>query len=379
MNKPIIILGGGIGGLAMASSLRHFNIPFQLYEAAPTLGEVGAGIGISESTVKILEILGLENDLKSKGRYVRDAIIVDKQGNIVRKLPITDGGFCVHRMDLINILKKNIPTEHIFLNHKLHSFEQKSSEITLHFENSTSLQTDCLIVADGINSLVRKQIYSNIEKRYSGQTIWRGIADIELGEKYQNAYLEFWGDNLRFATIPLAHNQYYWYAVQVAPEGQTDEPNTLKMYLQNLFRNHTAEISSVIGNTPKIIRNDMYDLQPHQQKWHHGPLIFIGDAIHATTPNLAQGGCQAIEDAFYLSLLIQKFGFTTETFIKFQQQRQEKVNYIVEQSWRFGKTAHTSHRFLDWAVQTLFRFLPDSFFTQQYQKLIDIDYIRKEL
>lgn len=379
MISKITILGGGIGGLTLATSLHHFNIPFQLFESAPSLGEVGAGIGISESTIEILDILNLGIDLKSKGNYVKDAIIVDKKGNPIRKLPVENGGFCVHRMDLINILQKNIPKDDIYLNHKVVSIEQINNKILLHFDNDKVYETEYLIVADGINSLIRKIIYPNIEKRYSGQTIWRGIADITLGEKYNNAYLEFWGSNLRFATIPLTDKKYYWYAVQVAPEGEKDDPNFVKTYLQNLFSNHIVEIKKVIEQTSKIIRNDMYDLKPHRESWHKDNIVFIGDSIHATTPNLAQGGCQAIEDAFYFSLLISKYGWQKETFTSFQKNRQAKVDYIVNQSWRFGKTAHTNNAFLEFVIQTLFRVLPNTYFKNQYKKLIDIDYIKNEI
>jgi 2-polyprenyl-6-methoxyphenol hydroxylase-like FAD-dependent oxidoreductase len=379
MNNKITILGGGIGGLTLATSLHHFNIPFQLFESASSLGEVGAGIGISESTIEILDILNLGIDLKSKGNFVRDAIIVDKKGIPIRQLPIKNGGFCVHRMDLIDILQKNIPKDDIYLNHKVVSIEQINNKTLLHFDNGKVYETEYLMVADGINSLIRKTLYPDIEKRYSGQTIWRGIANLTLGEKYNNAYLEFWGSNLRFATIPLNDKKYYWYAVQVAPEGGKDDHNSVKTYLQNLFSNHTSEIRKVIEQTSKIIRNDMYDLKPHIENWYKNNIVFIGDSIHATTPNLAQGGCQAIEDAFYISLLISKYGWCKETFTSFQKNRQAKVDYIVNQSWRFGKTAHTNNTYLDFIIQTLFRLLPNKYFENQYNKLINIDYIKNEM
>lgn len=378
MDKKITIIGGGIGGLTLASSLQHFDIPYQLFETAPSLGEVGAGIGISESTLEILNFLNLSDELKIKGRYVENAIIVDKKKKTIRQLPITNGGFCVHRMDLINILKKNITTENIHLNHRLLSFKQKDNKIILHFDNNKNYETEYLIVADGINSIVRQTIYPTIIKRYSGQTIWRGIAEIELVDKFTNSYLEFWGNNLRFATIPLTDTKYYWYAVQVAPEGQSDDPKTIKTYLTTLFAKFSPEIKNVIEQTPKIIRNDMYDLKPHDEKWYRNNIIFIGDAIHATTPNLAQGGCQAIEDAFYLSLLINNYGLSEKTFSKFQENRQKKVNYIVNQSWQFGKMAHTDNRFFDFFIKQLFKILPNTYFTNQYKKLIDIEYIKEE-
>jgi 2-polyprenyl-6-methoxyphenol hydroxylase-like FAD-dependent oxidoreductase len=375
MNK-ISIIGGGIGGLALAASLQHFKISYQLYETASSLGEVGAGIGISESTVEILNMLGLGELLSDKGRYVRDAIIVDNKCSVIRKLPIENGGFCIHRMDLIDILRKNISDENLHLNYKLSSYKKAKNCIELFFENGETIKTEFVIVADGINSKIRQHLYPKIQKRYSGQTIWRGIANIDLPINYQNTYLEFWGRNLRFATIPLNDRQYYWYAVQEADEGGKDNMETLKTDLQKLFTNHVSEINQIIEHTENIIRNDMFDLKPHNFNWFSDKVIFIGDAIHATTPNLAQGGCQAIEDAFYLAMLINKYGLIEQTFFKYQHNRIEKVNYIVNQSWSFGKIAHSKSEIFNWVIQKVFRFLPKSYFIKQYKKLIDISYIK---
>ena len=98
------IIGGGIGGLALANCLEHFGIPYTLFEKSSQFGEVGAGIGISESAYTILKKIGLGDDIKAKGYFVEDAIIVNKDGKTIRKLPIKNGGFCIHRAELINIL-----------------------------------------------------------------------------------------------------------------------------------------------------------------------------------------------------------------------------------------------------------------------------------
>lgn len=371
------IIGGGIGGLALANCFQHFNIPYTLFERASKFGEVGAGIGISESAYTILKKIGLGDDIKAKGYFVEDAIIVNKDCETIRKLPIKNGGFCIHRAELINILSYKIDHLNVKFDAELEGFITKKDSVELTFKNGTSEEFYYVFACDGINSIFRKQLFPQVEKRYSGQTIWRGIATFALPVNYHTAYLEFWGENLRFATIPLNKTQYYWYACKISKENLQDNKETLKTDLKNLFEKFCKEVADVIDNTELIIRNDMWDLKPHKEKWNKNSVIFLGDAIHATTPNLAQGGCQAIEDAFTLATLINRKGFAPETFEKYYKLRNEKVNYIVVQSWNYGKISHQSNKLKEFVVKNAFKYLPNRIFEKQYQKLIDLNYLNE--
>ncbi len=373
----IAIIGGGIGGLSLANCFEQYKIPYILYEKATKFGEIGAGIGISESAFSILERIGLGSEIIQKGKFVTDAIIVNKKAQVVRKLPIKNGGFCIHRADLISILSKNISTEFVKFGFELDTFNTIDKKVILYFSNGQTLTHDYVFACDGINSAFRQRLFPTIKKRYSGQTIWRGIATCSLPAIYQTSYLEFWGENLRFATIPLNDEQYYWYACKPAIEGQQDDKETLKNELKLLFKNYCQEVNQAIDSTTLIIRNDMWDLKPHQESWHKSNIIFLGDAIHATTPNLAQGGCQAIEDAYTLATLVYNKGFSNEVFEEYRNLRIEKVNYIVNQSWNYGKISHQKNKFLEIVVQSIFRLLPKKIFEEQYRKLIDLTYLKK--
>lgn len=324
----IAIIGGGIGGLTLANCLQNSKIQFTLYEKAEKFTEVGAGIGISESAYEILKEIGLGFDIMEKGNFVQDAIIVNKIGKTIRKLPIKNGGFCISRAELINILSKNIQIENVKFSYEVDTFTTIDNTIKLNFSNGQTTTYDYVFVSDGINSKFRKQLFPQIQKRFSGQTVWRGISNCKLPSIYQNAYLEFWGENLRFATIPLNKNQYYWYACKYAPKDEVDNQVNLKEELKNLFKNYSPELNQVIEYTELIIRNDMWDLKPHNENWHKSNIIFLGDAIHATTPNLAQGGCQAIEDSFTITKLLNNKGFSNEAFTEYRNIRIKKVNYI---------------------------------------------------
>jgi 2-polyprenyl-6-methoxyphenol hydroxylase-like FAD-dependent oxidoreductase len=371
------IIGGGISGLALANCFQHFSIPYTLFEKSHQFGEVGAGIGISESANAILKKIGLGDEIKSKGYFVEDTIIVNKDCETIRKLPIKNGGFCIHRAELINILSYKIDNLNVKFDANLIGFVTKRDNVELTFKNGIKEEFDYVFACDGINSIFRRQLFPQVNKRYSGQTIWRGISTCKLPVNYHSAYLEFWGENLRFATIPLNKTQYYWYACKVSKESIQDNKATLKTDLKNLFKEFCEEVSKVIDTTELIIRNDMWDLKPHNESWYKSNVVFLGDAIHATTPNLAQGGCQAIEDAFTLSKLIHAKGFSLQTFEYYQKLRNGKVNYIVKQSWNYGKISHQNNLLIEFIVKSIFKYLPNRIFEKQYEKLIDLSYLNK--
>ncbi len=374
----ISIIGGGIGGLALANALKLMGIKFHLYERASKFTEIGAGIGLSESTLTILDKIGIYNLAKSNGKFVERAILTNKNLKTVKVIPSESEGMCIDRTKLIELLSSNIGEDEYTLNEELESFQRKEGKMTINFASGKKVETELIIACDGINSKIRRKVYPQIQKRYSGQTIWRGISCIELPKDFQNTYYELWGDNLRFGVSPMIENRYYWYAVKMAPAKERENPNESRVMLKELFKNYSPKILEIIENSPKIVRDDMWDLKPHNNSWYQDNLVFLGDSIHATTPNLAQGGCQAIEDAYALAKSIKKFGLSKEALKKYEEVRRGKTTYIVNKSWQFGKSAHSRIPFLVDINEFLIKYLvPNSFFQNQYKRLTDLTYLEK--
>lgn len=376
--KKIAIIGGGIGGLTLANVFQKLEIDYQLFENAPAFKEVGAGIGLSESTLEIFEILNIKDEIIKKGYRVENAIIVDQNLTQIKKIPVQNGGICIHRTQLINVLTKNLNANNINLGHKLIEFNNTDENVSLTFSNNNKYTFDTVISCDGINSVIRKNTFPKIKKRYSGQTIWRGISECKLPIKFNENYYEFWGNNLRFAIIPISENSYYWYAVKCTEANEKYNSNFSSTELKTLFKTYIPEIQLVIDKTKEIIRDDMWDLTPGKRDWHYKNIVFLGDSIHATTPNLAQGGCQAIEDAITLGKVIKKYGTNEKAFTLYKKLRQDKVNYVVNKSWKFGKIAHQNNIISEKLTAFLFKkILPNRFFRNQYQKLINLEYLKE--
>ncbi len=344
------IIGAGIGGLTTALAFERKGIDYQLYERVPEFLEVGAGIWLAPNALQVFEHLGVLDQISANSSEINRITIGhpdmrpisdNPQDNIKQLFGYTSKA--IHRAKLQALLLKEIPEHKIHLGKSFQAFEQLSTgKVQVTFEDQSQATADHLIAADGVNSKVRQQLFPASKTRYTGQTCWRGVSAFELPDAIKGRVYELWGDQVRFGFSRIAAGQVYWFAVALDQAGQKDAPGTTQQKLLRMYADFNPLIKQIIQATPqaRMMRNDIIDLKPIRQ-WHQGNICLIGDAGHATTPNMGQGGAQAIEDAYYLSNLIAKAKNPQQNvFADFQKRRQKKVNGIVSQSWTTGKMAH---------------------------------------
>ncbi|WP_103867502.1 FAD-dependent monooxygenase [Aquimarina sp. I32.4] len=248
----------------------------------------------------------------------------------------------------------------------------ENDQIEIIFEDDSTANAQCLIGADGINSKVRTQLFPESRLRYSGQTCWRGVAAYKINSDFNHKGVEMWGEQLRFGISRLEEGKVYWFAVALSEPNQQDDRSILKKKLHDMFIDFHPEALNLIQNTPieKIIRTDLSELQI-LDTWYQDNICLIGDAAHSMTPDLGQGGGQAIEDAFYLSNMISKNKDIAKVFAEFYQLRYQKVNQIVKKSWGTGIIANIKYgkRIRNF----LFRSIPDKLLKKQMIKMYRID------
>jgi 2-polyprenyl-6-methoxyphenol hydroxylase-like FAD-dependent oxidoreductase len=235
---------------------------------------------------------------------------------------------------------------------------------------------DLLIAADGLHSAARKHVAPQKKMRHSGQTCYRGIATLALPPLYRSAYIEFVGNNLRFGIADLSADRTYWYAVEVVEKGFEDRQTDRRSRLLELFSSFPQEVIRCITETSEIHRNDMYDLAPSSDKWYTDKICLIGDAAHATTPNLAQGACQALEDAYTLVVCLAKAKEARQAFASYQSLRQSKSDFLVNQSWGYGQMMHTRYRVQEEIWMKILSITPDKYFASQLNFINNLDYLK---
>ena len=373
----ITIIGGGIAGLTTALSLNKLGFDCEVFERAKQLNEVGAGIWMQPNALKVLDWLGLGELVRESGtlldqvditnsqlipiKKTKQEVVQDEKGNKI---------VAIHRATLQKILYEAIPKGIVNLGYEFKSLEQNENQVKISF-GGREIMSDLLIGADGINSKVRDNIFSNSSKRFSGQTCWRGISDIRLPDEFQNAGIESWGKKIRFGFSQVTENQVYWFAVKNASQNGTDNILTIKAELKNYFSDFNSLVLNIIEHTnaEKIIRNDISDLK-RLDKWHKDKVVLVGDAAHATTPNMGQGAGQGMEDAYYLANILAKHNQIEQALSLFESNRREKVDYVVNNSWIFGQMAH--NRFGQIVMKIIMKLTPDKVMKQQMNKLYSI-------
>lgn len=369
--NSISIIGGGIGGLTLGNFLKLHNIDFKIYEAAPEIKTVGAGIAMAGNAMQIFDKLGLKEKIQNAGTKMDALIITDENLKTISKTDVLElenqynvCNIAIHRADLQRILSENI-SEHIVLNKRLEKIEKKS-KYHLTFQDKTEIESDIIFGADGIKSLVRNQILKSGEIRNAKQKCWRGILQTKIPEKYSHNAYEMWGKGKRFGFVKIKDNTLYWYAL-VNEKFYSEDTDLIKT-----FEDFHPDILEIISRTPKeqIILNDIIDIKP-MDNWSLENLCLMGDAAHATTPNMGQGGCQAVEDAYVLSKLLEKEKDWNIIFSQFEKIRKKKVHHIVNTSWTLGKVAQ-------WECFTgmrnwIFRMIPERVNQKQMEKILKLE------
>ena len=292
MEKRFTILGGGIAALTTAIALKNIGINAMVFEAAPVIKEVGAGLGLGANAIKAFAQLGIEKDIITAGRFLPSFTLYNKKG---KPITTTDSvsvskkygldNFTIHRADLHQLLLSKVDSSLIHTNKRVIKIDQSENNCVIHFQDGTSCETDYVIAADGIHSAVRKQLLPGSKIRYAGYTCWRAV--IDNSNLQLNECSETWGEDGRFGIVPLNNNKIYWFAcINSVANNTIMQQYTIDDLLQQ-FSNYHQPITTLLQQTKNedLIWSDIIDLQPISQ-YAFDNIVLIGDAAHATTPNL---------------------------------------------------------------------------------------------
>lgn len=338
--KKISIIGGGIAGLTMALVLKNLGLAFHVYEKSEMPNTRGAGILLANNAMQIYKNLHVENELLLKGNIISKIHLTDHtfHPNSIQNLDFFQEKYStynisIHRSDLQDVLIKKIGQDNISYSKELDTIDIKNNLVT--FKDGGTIDYDYLIAADGIYSKVRQILYPNTTIQSANQIAWRGVSDILIPENYADISLEAWTAGARFGMNRLNKNQSYWFLVS-----DKFDYSFIMDYKNDLVKKFPLLAQQLVASTPidSIYLDEIKEISTLSE-WGYNSIILIGDAAHAMTPNLGQGACQAIEDAFTLGRLIQEYSL--DYGIKnLYNYRNKKVNYIKKKSHQLGKIAH---------------------------------------
>ncbi|RZG66904.1 FAD-binding protein [Acinetobacter bouvetii] len=345
----ILVLGGGIGGMAAAIKLKQAGHTVELVEKSEDWKALGTGLTLSVLTLRALCDLGLQDEIAAQG-FVHDGVdIYDQQGNFIRtvlsKRVIADdfpSEGAILRPVLHDILSKKVQEQDIpvFLGDSVSEIRGSLEHGNfVKFESGREQHYDLAVGADGVFSKLRQLLMpEQAAPEYTGQACWRlqfdRPADIVRGRMFQS-------ENMKVGFNPCSPTQMYMYMMECVPKEKVwrepeDLPRIAKQLLQEFEPVLKPYIDSINAETPIIYRP--LERVMVNGDWHRGAALLIGDAVHATTPHLGSGAGLAVEDAIVLSQVIDQFGDDLgKVFTVFMQKRLERALFVVETSGEIGR------------------------------------------
>ena len=316
MKQPlnIAIVGAGMGGLALAAALRNAGMEPTVYEQTKQFTRLGAGIQIGCNAMHVLRGLGLEKRLRDETFYPRSWNNRDwRTGEVLFDMvfgPEAEKKYgapylLAHRGDLHEALVSAVPDELVRLDHRLTGIEQTANGVRLTFANGHVAEADAAIGADGVNSIVRTELFGDDAPNFLDRIAYRTVFPARLLEGFDiGDCTKWWGEDRHIVMYPVKADRSEVYFVPSQPEPgfrleSWSAEGDVKV-VRSAFEGFHPTVRRVLDACPTVHRRPLVDREP-LDRWVEGNVALLGDACHPMTPYMAQGAAMAIEDAAILS------------------------------------------------------------------------------
>ncbi len=354
----IIIVGAGIGGLAAAASLLDSGHRVRVFEQAPQLGEVGAGIQMSANAMRVLDHLGLRPRLEPMA--VRPKAFEFRRfdsGEMLHRLPLGEQHeakhgapyFQIHRSDLHAALLaavKERGVSGIQLNAKAVRVEENTERATVFFDDGTSASADLVIGADGIKSVVRKHVLGDDHPVFTGQVAWRCLVPTErIPEQLRTDLVStIWCGPQNHAVTYYVRNGTLLNFVGCVERDDQEESWTARRDWRELDQDYAGWHPMVRAVIEAVDRDECFRWALNNRvpstTWSTARVTMLGDAVHATLPYMAQGAAMAIEDAGVLPRALALPLPLREQLQAYERHRAPRTARVVEESSEMGELYH---------------------------------------
>jgi 2-polyprenyl-6-methoxyphenol hydroxylase-like FAD-dependent oxidoreductase len=357
MGAPTIaIVGGGIGGLALALNLHRRGIACDVYEGAPDIREIGVGITLLPHAMKELAALGVQAELEAMGIENLEAVFFNRWGQFIYREPRgRHAGYAlpevgIHRGKLHTVLyrvaRERLGAARIHLDHRCTGVQQDARRVTLAFEDSmgrprAAVQADLVVACDGVNSAVRRHFYPQEQPAFAGINTWRGVTvhkPILTGKSYLRIGSIDTGKMVIYPIVDDVDGQgnqlVNWVAeIRRADAGRNDwnKPGKPEDILP-IFRDWKfdwLDVPALIAQAVQVFEYPMVDKDP-VPRWTFGRVTLLGDAAHPMYPRGSNGSAQALIDAATLAEQLAAGGDPAEALLRYEQLRLETTAKIVE-------------------------------------------------
>jgi 2-polyprenyl-6-methoxyphenol hydroxylase-like FAD-dependent oxidoreductase len=355
-SMKIVIVGGGIGGLALALGLHQRGLSCDVYESVPEVREIGVGITLLPHAMTELAALGLQAELEAEGIENLESVFFNRYGQFIYREPrgrhagyeVPEVG--IHRgklhRALLAAVRQRLGFDHVHLNHRGVGIEQDEQGATIAFQNAAGqalppVRADVVVACDGVNSALRRQFYPQEQVAFAGINTWRGVTvhkPILSGKSYIRIGSIETG---KMVIYPIADNvdgqgnQLINWVAEIqregAPMNDWNKAGDAADFIEVVkdWRFDWLDVPALIRGATDAFEYPMVDKDP-VPRWTFGRLTLLGDAAHPMYPRGSNGSAQALIDARVLADELASDGDPREALARYEALRLGPTSKVVE-------------------------------------------------
>jgi 2-polyprenyl-6-methoxyphenol hydroxylase-like FAD-dependent oxidoreductase len=333
----ILVVGAGIAGLSLARALRRRSLEVELVERSLDWPIAGAGVYIPGNGTRALDALGLGEAVRSRGTVVERRRLIDDRGHVL--IDYDEAGFwgevgppiAIHRRDLHDILLEGAAGTPIRLGTTVTSVVDDDGSVRVAFSDGREGAYDLVVGADGVHSAMRQAVFGGPEARPVGQAGWRFVIEGHPEIAGWNAWL---GPDRGFLILAIGGGRAYGF-VDVRSDTAEDPTGGEPSRLAARFASFVDPVPALLD---EALRTSGLWFSPVEEvappTWSKGRVVLIGDAAHASSPNMAEGASMAMEDALVLAEALGTADDVDSALAAFRARRTGRVQHVQ----------HTTHR-----------------------------------
>jgi len=334
--ERILIVGGGIAGLTLATALHQHGFTAELIERSPSWHAVGAGIAVQPNGMRILHALGMGAAVAHAGAVIRHWDFCDQQGEVLSETDLEAlwgdvGPFIgIERAKLHQALLAAAAAVPSRLGLSVTALTHNDDCVSVGFSDGSTGMYDLVVGADGIASTVRKLTLSAAPPVSAGQVAWRSLVPIRPRGLTKLQFLL--GDGCFFGLCPVGNGHTYGFGNVTEPRFHDAVEGRLERLRERFaaFGGRVQEYLAALETDEQIHCSAIEWVE--QDQWYTGRVVLIGDAAHASSPMMGQGGCLAMEDAYVLAEILRSAASVESALDTYVSRRKARVNWVQQAS-----------------------------------------------
>lgn len=383
MDKRVLVVGGGIGGLALAAGLHRKGVACEVWEASSVFRPAGAGIVMGVNAMGVLHQLGAQEHVVQHGRVLGKLSVQSQDGrdlNTVDLGPLRDSlgiSVALHRQALHDALHAQLGACTVRLGTTVDSLLQDADGVTVKDNHGSEHRFALVVGADGLHSRVRGLIRPGVNTRYSGYTCWRTVVPDD--EPTGRHSVEMWGRGRRVGLVGIGDGRMYAFFTLNAPRHMREDALGAMERLRARFGAFGGRVPGVLARLTgdeDLLHHDIDEVWV--DRWSEGRVTLLGDAAHGMTPNMGQGAAMALEDAWVLATALGTGGLTAEALQAYERLRKPRVSWVHQTSRRLGEVAQWENGLGRWVRDGLMTLVPERSGAAQLGRLFG-PAVRREL